>query len=116
VLPRPRPTHDYAATRGLGAKNPAQVKRIMLELMDQVTNMDSEPNSLDPSTLSLADSEMDTMVTTNDNDDDGAYPQEPSTPEEFYHSVYNNLAESSEEHGSQQIDNVDVINLDPEDF
>jgi hypothetical protein len=66
VLPCPRPTHDYAATRGLGAKNPAQVKRIMLELMDQVTNMDSEPNSLDPSTLFLADSEMDAMVTTND--------------------------------------------------
>jgi hypothetical protein len=78
--------------------------------------MDSEPNSLDPSTLFLADSEMDAMVTTNDNDDDGAYPQEPSTPEEFYHSVYNNLAESSEEHGSQHIGNVDVINLDPEDF
>jgi hypothetical protein len=64
----------------------------MLELMDQVTNMDSEPNSLNPSTLFLADSEMDAMVTTNDNDDDGAYPQ---TPEEFYHSVFNNLAESS---------------------
>jgi hypothetical protein len=65
----------------------------MLELMDHVSNMDSEPNSLDTSTLFLADSEMDAMVTTNDTEDGGAYPHEPSTPEKFYQSVYNNLAE-----------------------
>jgi hypothetical protein len=88
---------------------------IMLELMDHVSNMDSEPNSLDHSTLVLADPEIDAMVTTNDNDDGGAYPHEPSTLEESYQSVYN-LAESSEEHGSQHIGNIDVIDLDPEDI
>jgi hypothetical protein len=96
VLPCPRPTHDYVATRGLSAKYPAQVKGIILDLMDQESNIASETNSLDPSTLFLADSDIDTMVTTNDNDNGIAYPHEPSTSKEFYQSVNNNLAESSE--------------------
>jgi hypothetical protein len=78
--------------------------------------MDSDHNSLDPSTLFLAESEIDAMVTTNDNDGCEACPNETSTPEEFYQSVYNKLEESSEEHGSQHIGKIDVLDLDTKEF